>query len=94
MLLSSFKTNKVATRIILLVLLILMLYTTKTSALPTFLTSARNDGTHEIGTRVYIEPSSGPITKDQIIGIAIGGAIGGLILIRALIWMYLKWACF
>lgn len=92
MLLSSFQTNKVATKIILLVFLILLLYTTKTSALPTFLTSARNDGTHEIGTRVYMAPSSGPITKDQIIGIAIGGAIGGLVLIGALICICLKCA--
>jgi hypothetical protein len=92
MLLSSSETNKVATRIIFLVPLILMLFATKASSLPTFPTSARNDGIHEIGTRVYIAPSSGPITKDQIIGIAIGGAIGGLILIGALIWACLKCA--
>jgi hypothetical protein len=92
MLLSSSETNKVATRIIFLVPLILMLYTTKASAWPTFPTPARNDGIHEIGTRVYIAPSSGPISQAQIIGIAIGGAIGGLILIGALIWACLKCA--
>ena len=69
-----------------------MLYTTKTSALPTSVPQQGMTGHRKLEPRVYITPSSGPIAKDQIIGIAIGEAIGGLVLVGAFICACLKCA--